>query len=109
MLRMADGGPAGQNRGVANSELLYLRDAYLRDFTATVIDVDAAGGRVALDRTAFYPTGGGQPHDTGRLGDGTVVDVRKEGEIVWHQRRGCPAGGRRGGRPARSTGSGGTR
>lgn len=75
---------SGQNRGVANSELLYLRDAYLRDFTATVIDVDAAGGRVALDRTAFYPTGGGQPHDTGRLGDGTVVDVRKEGEVVWH-------------------------
>ena len=85
MPRMADGGPAGQNRAVANSELLYLRDAYLRDFTATVIDVDAAGGRVALDRTAFYPTGGGQPHDTGRLGDGAVVDVRKEGELVWHQ------------------------
>jgi misacylated tRNA(Ala) deacylase len=75
---------SGQNRGVANSELLYLRDAYLRDFTATVIDVDAAGGRVTLDRTAFYPTGGGQPHDTGRLGDATVVDVRKEGEVVWH-------------------------
>ena len=75
---------SGQNREVANSELLYLRDAYLRDFTATVIDVDAAGGRVALDRTAFYPTGGGQPHDTGRLGDGAVVDVRKEGEVVWH-------------------------
>ncbi len=75
----------GRIGGVANSELLYLRDAYLRDFTATVIDVDAVGGRVALDRTAFYPTGGGQPHDTGRLGDGTVVDVRKDGEIVWHQ------------------------
>ena len=75
---------SGQNRGVANSELLYLRDAYLRDFTATVIDVDAADGRVALDRTAFYPTGGGQPHDTGRFGDATVVDVRKEGEVVWH-------------------------
>ena len=46
------------------TELLYLRDAYLREFDATVVDVDATT-RVALDRTAFYPTGGGQPHDTG--------------------------------------------
>jgi misacylated tRNA(Ala) deacylase len=40
--------------------------------------------RVALDRTAFYPTGGGQPHDTGTLAAAPVVDVRKEGEDVWH-------------------------
>jgi misacylated tRNA(Ala) deacylase len=39
---------------------------------------------VALDRTAFYATGGGQPHDTGTLGGLPVVDVRKEGEHVWH-------------------------
>ena len=62
--------------------LLYLRDAYLRDVFATVTTVDA--GRVALDRTVFYPTGGGQPHDTGTLGGARVVDVRKEGDEVWH-------------------------
>jgi misacylated tRNA(Ala) deacylase len=39
---------------------------------------------VALDRTAFYPTGGGQPYDTGRLGEAHVVEVRKEGDDVWH-------------------------
>ena len=64
------------------TELLYLRDAYLQEFDALVAAVD--GERVALDRTAFYPTGGGQPHDNGTLGGATVVDVRKEGETVWH-------------------------
>ena len=66
------------------TELLYLRDAYLREFDATVTAVDAEGRRVALDVTAFYPTGGGQPFDTGRLGDATVTGVRKEGDVVWH-------------------------
>lgn len=74
---------------VPETELLYLRDAYLVTFDAEVVDVDADGRRVALDRTAFYPTGGGQPHDTGHLalGDGTelaVTGVRKEGGLVWH-------------------------
>jgi misacylated tRNA(Ala) deacylase len=64
------------------TELLYLRDAYLTEFTATVTAVD--GQRVALDRTAFYPTGGGQPYDTGTLGVATVTEVRKEGDDVWH-------------------------
>jgi len=66
------------------TDLLYLRDAYLRDFDATVVDVDADGRRVALDRTAFYATGGGQPHDTGTLAGLPVTSVRKEGEHVWH-------------------------
>ncbi len=69
---------------MAGTELLYLNDAYLRSFTARVVDVDAEGGRVALDRTAFYPTGGGQPHDTGVLGGRRVLDVLKEGDTVWH-------------------------
>jgi len=67
------------------TELLYLTDAYLRSFAARVIEVDAEGQRVALDRTAFYPTGGGQPHDTGTLEGRQVVGVRKEGDTVWHQ------------------------
>ena len=64
------------------ADLLYLRDAYMTTFAATVTAID--GQRLVLDRTAFYPTGGGQPHDTGRIGDARVVDVRKEGEEVWH-------------------------
>jgi misacylated tRNA(Ala) deacylase len=39
---------------------------------------------VALDRTIFYATGGGQPHDTGVIAGHQVIDVRKEGEEVWH-------------------------
>ena len=65
-----------------STELLYLHDAYVTEFDATVID--ARADAVALDRTLFYPTGGGQPHDTGTLGDLAVVDVRKEGAMVWH-------------------------
>ncbi len=64
------------------TELLFLRDAYLRAFTATVTDVTPNG--VVLDRTAFYPTGGGQPHDTGRLAGLAVTGVRKEGDVVRH-------------------------
>jgi misacylated tRNA(Ala) deacylase len=74
------------------TELLYLRDAYQRTFSATV--VDRRDDAVVLDRTAFYPTGGGQPHDTGTLGGMAVTDVRKEGDAVWHTLAGAaPAAG----------------
>jgi misacylated tRNA(Ala) deacylase len=66
------------------TELLYLRDAYLRSFDAAVVAIDEAANRVALDATAFYPTGGGQAHDTGSLAGTPVTDVRKDGEHVWH-------------------------
>ncbi len=68
------------------TEMLFLEDAYLRDVRAVVTAVD--GDRVALDRTVFYPTGGGQPHDTGKLGDARVVDVVKDGAEVWHRLEG---------------------
>jgi len=64
------------------TELLYLRDAYLRHFEASVVAY--RDDAVALDRTAFFATGGGQPHDTGELGRAAVVDVRKDGDLVWH-------------------------
>jgi misacylated tRNA(Ala) deacylase len=64
------------------TDLLYLRDAYVSRADGSVVAVD--GDRIALDRTIFYPTGGGQPHDTGTLGAVRVVDVRKEGDLVWH-------------------------
>ena len=82
------------------TELLYLRDAYLREVDAVVTEVDAEGRRVALDRTAFYPTGGGQPHDTGTLDAWAVSDVRMgEGGLVWHTLGEGPEGDR-GGLPA---------
>jgi len=65
-----------------STDLVFLRDAYLREADAEVTAVD--GSRVALDSTIFYPTGGGQPHDSGTLDGVPVVDVRKEGELVWH-------------------------
>ena len=70
------------------TELIYLRDAYLTQFDAVVVDV--RDGAVALDRTAFYPTGGGQPHDTGTLDELAVGDVRKEDDHVWHSVEGGP-------------------
>lgn len=67
--------------------LLYHTDAYLRNFTATVTAVE--GNAVALDRTAFYPGGGGQPNDVGTLVVGgqslAVTKVRKAGDVVWHE------------------------
>jgi misacylated tRNA(Ala) deacylase len=72
------------------TELLYLTDAYLREFDAVVVEVDAEGGRVALDRTGFYATGGGQPHDTGDLSGRAITNVRKEGPQVWHTYEGEP-------------------
>ncbi len=61
-----------------------------RAIAPTAVD----GQRVALDRTAFYPTGGGQPHDVGTLAGSEVKEVRKEGAEVWHTLDGAvPAAG----------------
>ena len=70
--------------------LLYHTDAYLREFASVVVAVDPAASSVALRETAFFPTGGGQPHDTGTfaLGSDTVAvsDVKKDNAgIVWHK------------------------
>ena len=55
----------------------YWADAYLKSFTATVLETIEHKGQpaVILDQTAFYPTAGGQPHDTGTLNDIEVTDV----------------------------------
>ncbi len=65
---------------------LYYADSYLQEFEAEVIDVRPRGDRVAvvLDRTAFYPTSGGQPHDLGTLDHVAVVDVVEEGGSLLH-------------------------
>src|SRR5689334_2166496 len=66
------------------TERLYYLDSYLTDFDARVTDRADDGRRLYLDRTAFYPTSGGQPHDLGRLGDAAVVDVIDEGNRIAH-------------------------
>lgn len=68
------------------TERLYYRHPDLHEFAATVLTRATIDGRpaVALDRTAFYPTGGGQPHDAGTLNDVAVLDVRDAGDLVWH-------------------------
>jgi len=60
--------PVGALRGGWMTELLYLADSYVRDFDAIVTEV--RGDAVVLDRTAFYPGGGGQPNDEGTLAAG---------------------------------------
>ena len=68
------------------TEELFLGDSYLREFEALVVEL--SGREVILDRTAFYPGGGGQPPDRGTLGIGpvhaSVVDARREGRQVVH-------------------------
>jgi alanyl-tRNA synthetase len=66
------------------TERLYYQDCYLREFHARVVETSADGRRVYLDRTAFYPTSGGQPFDTGKLGGVNVIDVIDEEERVAH-------------------------
>lgn len=67
-------------------ERLYLKDAYLKEFDAKVTRVD--GNRIYLDRTLFYPTGGGQPNDTGKIvangSEFVVTDVKKDGDDIAH-------------------------
>ena len=68
------------------TEELFLEDSYLREFEARVVEL--SGREVILDRTAFYPGGGGQPPDKGTLGIGpisvSVVDARREGGRIVH-------------------------
>jgi alanyl-tRNA synthetase len=73
---------------MSTTERLYYQDSHLLEFDARVIDVterDDGAIAVILDRTAFYPTGGGQPNDTGSLGEARVVDcIDAESEGVLH-------------------------
>ncbi len=68
------------------TDRLYYTDPYLREFDASVVERVSHDGRpaVVLDRTAFYPTSGGQPYDTGTLGGVTVVEVidREDGSVL---------------------------
>ena len=70
--------------GIAATDRLYYENAYLRAFDARVIAV-REDGWAALDRSAFYPTSGGQPFDTGTLNAARVLDVEVENGVVWHK------------------------
>jgi alanyl-tRNA synthetase len=74
---------------------LYYDDSFEKEFTAKVLACDPAliiaspeakapAWEVVVDRTAFYPTSGGQPHDIGKLGDANVFDVRDDGDEIVH-------------------------
>lgn len=66
------------------TERLYYTDAYLTQFDANVVERGDGGRRIYLDRTAFYPTSGGQPFDLGSLGGVAVTDVVDEGARIAH-------------------------
>jgi len=77
------------------TERLYYRDSFLREFDAQVVSCEKEGERwrVVLDRTAFYPTSGGQPHDTGKLGDVPVIEVvDAEQKVVHYASAAVPVG-----------------
>ena len=70
------------------TDLLYQTDSYLQEFDASVVAIEAETRAIVLDRTAFYPGGGGQPCDTGRLTIGGVTypveRLKKQGDSVNH-------------------------
>jgi alanyl-tRNA synthetase len=81
------------------TERLYYHDSFLREFDAQVLSCEREDGgpnanatsenarwRVVLDRTAFYPTSGGQPHDIGKIGDANVLEVAdaEDGKAIVH-------------------------
>ena len=66
------------------TERIYYTDAYAKTFRAQVVERAADGARIYLDRTAFYPTSGGQPHDLGTLGGVDVIDVIDEDTRIAH-------------------------
>ncbi len=67
---------------------LFQTDSYRESFDATIVTLDPESRSITLDQTVFYPTGGGQPHDTGMLswasGSAPVVELRKSGSEIIH-------------------------
>ncbi|MEM2688520.1 MAG: alanine--tRNA ligase [Candidatus Bathyarchaeia archaeon] len=75
--------------GIQETEALYHKDQYMREFEAKVLKVIGGGEYVILDKTCFYPEGGGQPSDSGWLffkdGKAEVLDVKKVGKVIVHK------------------------
>jgi alanyl-tRNA synthetase len=87
---------SGERQAMSEAtERLYYHDSFLREFDAQVISCEKDGERwkIVLDRTAFYPTSGGQPHDTGKLGDVPVIEVADaEHKVVHYASAAIPVG-----------------
>jgi alanyl-tRNA synthetase len=66
------------------TQRLYYNDCYLREFRAWIVELADGGRRAYLDRTAFYPTSGGQPFDLGTLGGAPVCEVVDEEDRIAH-------------------------
>ena len=66
------------------TERLYYHDSYLTEFRARVVDAGPDRQKIYLDRTAFYPSSGGQPFDIGRLSGVEVIDVVDEDDRIAH-------------------------
>ena len=68
------------------TERLYERDVWLRSFEGQVLACEPKGDcwEAALDRTAFFPEGGGQGGDRGTLGEAHVLDTHERGGVIWH-------------------------
>ena len=71
------------------TEMLYHSDSYLKEFSAEVTDIDQEAKTVVLNRTTFFPGGGGQPCDTGRLNHAgstvPVLSVSRKAEQILHK------------------------
>ena len=80
-----------QKKAMPPTERLYYSDSHLIEFDARVVDItERVSGwtAVVLNRTAFYPTGGGQPSDTGTLDGNRVVECIDDGDVVLHLLKG---------------------
>lgn len=78
----------GKKVAIDDDSELFTTDAYRRSFDSKVVHADHEISRVALERTAFFPGGGGQPHDLGIIkwdgGHANVLKVQREGGRIWH-------------------------
>lgn len=69
------------------TQKLYLQDAYIKEFDGKVLSVEPApqgGFLIQLDQTAFYPEGGGQPCDQGKIGSSTLLEVFEQEGKIYH-------------------------
>ena len=66
---------------------LYENDSYIKEFSATVLSCEEKDGAyfVVLDKTAFFPEGGGQDTDKGKIADADVLDVQIKNDVIYHK------------------------